>query len=48
MAILPRVLPRDPATGRAIGARELVLRLLARVVALGHPTNASGNNRSQR
>ena len=48
MALLPRVLPRDPATGRAIGARELLLRLIARVVALGHPTNASGNNRSQR
>ncbi len=28
--------------------KDLVLRLLARLVALGHPVNASGNNTSQR
>jgi hypothetical protein len=28
--------------------RDVVLAVLARIVAVGHPTNPSGNNRSQR
>ena len=30
------------------GPRELILTALAKVVSAGHPTNASGNNRSMR
>jgi hypothetical protein len=30
------------------GPRELALDVLAKVLSVGHPTNASGNNRSMR
>ena len=30
------------------GPRELALDVLAKLLSVGHPTNASGNNRSMR
>ena len=43
MRLLRRLLP--PGTK---GPRAIVLALVTRIVALGHPTNPSGNNRSMR
>lgn len=35
-------------SGLTAWIKDLLLRLLARLLALGHPVNASGNNASQR
>lgn len=40
MRLLRRLLAKPP--------KERLLALLTRAMALGHPTNASGNNQSQR
>jgi hypothetical protein len=39
--------PADPGSRRA-SVRDALLSAVARVVSVAHPTNASGNNMSQR
>lgn len=56
MGLLRRLLPRRssasssqrPSPNRCAEARAAVLAVLARLLSVGHSTNASGNNRSTR